>query len=82
MSGGAGEGKTTTLFNLAVVFAQNGQKVLVVDSDLRRPNVHRLLRRQQNTTGLSDLLLNKEITLDQVVQKTKLPTLDFLPSNT
>ena len=37
LSGGAGEGKSTTLFNLAVIFAQNGQQVLVVDSDLRRP---------------------------------------------
>jgi capsular exopolysaccharide synthesis family protein len=79
LSGGAGEGKTTTLFNLAVVFAQNGQRVLLVDSDLRRPNVHRMLR-CSNAIGLTDLLLNKQITLDQVLQKTKLPTLDFLPS--
>ena len=41
LSGGAGEGKSTTLFNLAVVFAQNGQRVLVVDSDLRRPAIHK-----------------------------------------
>jgi capsular exopolysaccharide synthesis family protein len=33
-----------------------------------------------NTIGLTDLLLNKQVTLDQVLQKTKLPTLDFLPS--
>jgi polysaccharide biosynthesis transport protein len=79
LSGGAGEGKTTTLFNLAVIFAQNGQRILVVDSDLRRPNVHRMLK-GTNTIGLTDLLLNKQVTLDQVLQKTKLPTLDFLPS--
>ena len=79
LSGGAGEGKTTTLFNLATVFAQNGQRILVVDSDLRRPSIHRMLR-ANNTTGLTDLLLNKQITLEQVIQKTKLPTLDFLPS--
>jgi capsular exopolysaccharide synthesis family protein len=79
LSGGAGEGKTTTLFNLATVFAQNGQRILVVDSDLRRPSIHRMLR-SNNVTGLTDLLLNKQITLDQVIQKTKLPTLDFLPS--
>jgi len=79
LSGGAGEGKTTTLFNLATVFAQNGQRILVVDSDLRRPSIHRMLR-ASNTTGLTDLLLNKQITLEQVIQKTKLPTLDFLPS--
>jgi capsular exopolysaccharide synthesis family protein len=79
MSGGAGEGKTTTLFNLATVFAQNGQRILVVDSDLRRPSIHRMLR-ANNALGLTDLLLNKQTTLDQVIQKTKLPTLDFLPS--
>jgi len=79
LSGGAGEGKTTTLFNLATVFAQSGQRVLVVDSDLRRPSIHRMLR-VSNATGLTDLLLNKQATLDQVIQKTKLPTLDFLPS--
>lgn len=33
-----------------------------------------------NVTGLTDLLLNKQVSLDQVIQKTKLPTLDFLPS--
>jgi capsular exopolysaccharide synthesis family protein len=79
LSGGAGEGKTTTLFNLATVFAQNGQRTLVVDSDLRRPSIHRMLR-ANNSNGLTDLLLNKQVSLDQVIQKTKLPTLDFLPS--
>jgi len=79
LSGGAGEGKTTTLFNLATVFAQSGQRILLVDSDLRRPSIHRMLR-TSNATGLTDLLLNKQISLDQVIQKTKLPTLDFLPS--
>jgi capsular exopolysaccharide synthesis family protein len=79
LSGGAGEGKTTTLFNLATVFAQSGQRVLIVDSDLRRPSIHRMLR-VSNATGLTDLLLNKQATVDQVIQKTKLPTLDFLPS--
>jgi succinoglycan biosynthesis transport protein ExoP len=44
LSGGAGEGKSTTLFNLAVIFAQNGQRTLVVDSDLRRPAMlHKML---------------------------------------
>jgi polysaccharide biosynthesis transport protein len=37
VSAGAGEGKSTTVLNLATVFAQSGQRVLVVDSDLRRP---------------------------------------------
>jgi capsular exopolysaccharide synthesis family protein len=78
LSGGAGEGKTTTLFNLAVIFAQNGQRVLLVDSDLRRPALHKMLR-VSNTVGLTDFLL-KHRPLDEIIQKTKLPTLDFIAS--
>jgi capsular exopolysaccharide synthesis family protein len=78
LSGGAGEGKTTTLFNLAVVFAQNGQRVLLVDSDLRRPALHKMLH-VSNTVGLTDFLL-KQRPLDEIIQKTKLPTLDFIGS--
>ena len=39
VSAGAGEGKSTTVFNLATVFAQSGHRVLMVDSDLRRPTL-------------------------------------------
>jgi polysaccharide biosynthesis transport protein len=78
LSGGAGEGKSTTLFNLATVFAQNGQRILVVDSDLRRPTLHKVLH-VSNTVGLTDFLL-KQRSLEEVIQKTKVPTLDFLAS--
>jgi capsular exopolysaccharide synthesis family protein len=78
LSGGAGEGKTTTLFNLAVIYAQNGQRVMLVDSDLRRPALHKLLH-VSNTVGLTDFLL-KQRTLDEIIQKTKMPTLDFIAS--
>ncbi len=78
VSGGAGEGKSTTIFNLATVFAQNGQRVLVVDSDLRRPSLHKFLN-VTNSLGLTNYLL-KQNTLEEVVQTSKVPTLDFLPS--
>lgn len=78
VSGGAGEGKSTTVFNLATVFAQNGQRVLVVDSDLRRPSLHKFLK-VSNSVGLTNYLL-KQMTLEQVIQTSKMPTLDFLPS--
>ena len=78
LSGGAGEGKSTTIFNLATIFAQNGQRVLVVDSDLRRPTLHKILH-VSNTIGLTDFLL-KQRSLEEVIQKTKVPTLDFLAS--
>src|SRR6267142_1126855 len=43
VSAGAGEGKSTTVFNLASVFAQSKQRTLIVDSDLRRPTLHKML---------------------------------------
>ncbi|MEY2408007.1 MAG: polysaccharide biosynthesis transport protein [Verrucomicrobiota bacterium] len=78
VSGGAGEGKSTTIFNLATVFAQNGSRVLVVDSDLRRPSIHKILK-ISNSIGLTNFLL-KQNTLEEVIQTTPLATLDFLPS--
>jgi succinoglycan biosynthesis transport protein ExoP len=78
VSGGAGEGKSTTIFNLATVFAQNGQRVLVVDSDLRRPSLHKYLH-VSNAIGLTNYLL-KQNTLEEVIQTSAQPNLDFLPS--
>jgi succinoglycan biosynthesis transport protein ExoP len=78
VSGGAGEGKSTTIFNLATVFAQNGARVLLVDSDLRRPSLHKLLN-VSNSIGLTNFLL-KQNTIEEVIQTTALPTLHFLPS--
>jgi succinoglycan biosynthesis transport protein ExoP len=78
VSAGAGEGKSTTVCNLATVFAQGGQRVLMVDSDLRRPTLHRLLG-VANTLGLTNYLL-KQNTLEEVIQTTKLPTLDLMAS--
>lgn len=78
VSGGAGEGKSTTLFNLAVVFAQNGHRVLVVDSDLRRPSMHKFFK-VSNSLGLTNYLLGQN-KLEEVIQTSTLNTLDFLPS--
>lgn len=78
VSAGAGEGKSTTLFNLATTFAQNGARVLVVDSDLRRPSIHKIIN-VSNSLGLTNLLLNQN-TLEEVIQRTSLASLDVLPS--
>ena len=78
VSAGAGEGKSTTVFNLASVFAQSGQRVLMVDSDLRRPTLHKMLK-ITNSLGLTNYLL-KQNTLEEVIQTTSLPTLDFMAS--
>ncbi len=78
VSAGAGEGKSTTVFNLASVFAQSGQRVLIVDSDLRRPTLHKMLR-VTNSLGLTNYLL-KQNTLEEVIQTSTVPTMDFLAS--
>jgi capsular exopolysaccharide synthesis family protein len=78
LSGGAGEGKSTTLLNLATIFAQNGSRCLIVDSDLRRPSIHKVLN-LTNSIGLTNYLL-KQNSLEEVIQTTQLATLDFLPS--
>ncbi|MSU60218.1 MAG: polysaccharide biosynthesis tyrosine autokinase [Pedosphaera sp.] len=78
VSAGAGEGKSTTVMNLATVFAQSGQRVVIVDSDLRRPTLHKMLH-VTNNLGLTNYLL-KQNTLEEVIQTTSLPSLDFLAS--
>jgi succinoglycan biosynthesis transport protein ExoP len=78
VSAGAGEGKSTTTLNLATVFAQAGQRVLIVDSDLRRPTLHKLLH-VANDIGLTNYLL-KQNTLEEVIQTTGVPMLNFMAS--
>ncbi|HTB83951.1 MAG TPA: polysaccharide biosynthesis tyrosine autokinase [Candidatus Sulfotelmatobacter sp.] len=78
VSAGAGEGKSTTTLNLATVFAQAGNRVLIVDSDLRRPTLHKLFK-VANNLGLTNYLL-KQNTLVEIVQTTQVPNLDFMAS--
>jgi succinoglycan biosynthesis transport protein ExoP len=78
VSAGAGEGKSTTSINLATVFAQAGNRVLIIDSDLRRPTLHKLFK-VANNAGLTNYLL-KQSTLAEVVQTSPVPNLDFMPS--
>jgi capsular exopolysaccharide synthesis family protein len=78
VSAGAGEGKSTTTINLATVFAQAGNRVLIVDSDLRRPTLHKLFK-VGNNLGLTNYLL-KQNTLAEIVQTTNVPNLDFMAS--
>jgi polysaccharide biosynthesis transport protein len=75
------EGKTTTSINTAVVLAQKGVRVLLIDADLRRPSIHKTLGMGPHS-GLSNVLTGST-TLDQAITRTAvLPNLYVLPAGT
>lgn len=78
VSGGPGEGKSTTIANLAFICAQGGYSTLVVDADLRRPVQHGLFD-VQNNIGLTNYLTT-EMQLDDVILPTAVENLSIMPS--
>jgi polysaccharide biosynthesis transport protein len=76
-SASSGEGKTTTAANLAVAFAKQGQRVLLVDCDLRRPRLHTLFH-VQRSSGFVELLLGTA-TPGDAIQPTPVERLSILP---
>lgn len=73
-----GEGKSTIVTNLAQVMAQSRHKVIVVDCDLRQPNLHHVFT-LPNDVGLSSVLEGKA-TLDDAVQHSEMPGVQVLTS--
>jgi capsular exopolysaccharide synthesis family protein len=77
-SAGSGEGKTTLCTNLAASLAVAGQRVLLIDADMRRPGVHTLLDLPREP-GLSNVLVG-DAKLAAAIRKTAVPDLWLLPS--
>jgi capsular exopolysaccharide synthesis family protein len=73
-----GEGKSFISSNLALTFANHGEKTLLLDADLRLPNVARSLQ-LENESGLLDYV-EKDVPLDELIIKELYPNLDVLPT--
>ena len=73
------EGKSVTVANLAVVFAQANYKTLVVDAELRHPVLHEMFN-VSNEVGLGDLLSSPELTVEECVRDTAVNNLQILTS--
>ena len=73
------EGKSTTAANLALVTAQAGKKVVLVDSDLRRPSIHRFFG-LSNEQGLTNLLLAPQSGINGCAQRTRFENLAVVTS--
>ena len=78
-SAGPGEGKSTTLANLAISTAQTEKKVCLVDCDLRRPSLHRLFG-IANDVGLTSMIRDEALRDAPPLQETQVPGLWLLPS--
>lgn len=78
-SANKGEGKSTVIANTAISFASQDKKVLLVDADLRAPNLHELFH-IENSKGLSNLLSDREVNLSSVLHQTPQQNLTLLTS--
>jgi polysaccharide biosynthesis transport protein len=73
-----GEGKSFTTTNLALTFASHGEKVVIIDCDLRKPNIHKSFKKE-NLKGVIDICAGKA-QIDDVVMRNVQPNLDIIPA--
>lgn len=78
-SAGPREGKTATTVNIGATMAMSGSRTLLVDSDLRRPRLHRIFA-ADNRRGLTDLILDPDAPLAALTHETGVDGLHLLPS--
>ena len=71
------EGKTFISINLGAIIAMSNLRVIIVDIDLRNPNIHHAFDEENTTRGVSTILINKNAIAD-CIRKTELDNLDFL----
>ncbi|MBN1540808.1 polysaccharide biosynthesis tyrosine autokinase [candidate division KSB1 bacterium] len=76
-SSGPKEGKSTTVSNLAITFAQMGNRTLLIDADLRRPILHKLFNIDKSV-GLTNILVGRASLEESVKKVPELPNLDIL----
>ena len=78
-SAGPGEGKTTTVANMAITYANLGKKTLLIDTDLRRPVVHKVLELEKEP-GITDFLTGNSSSINSIVKKTEISNLFAITS--
>lgn len=75
------EGKSCTIANLGIAMAQSGRKTLIIDCDLRRPQIHKIFN-VENSKGIADFVSNFKKQGQIRLQRTDIPNLDVLPCGT
>ena len=78
-SAGPREGKTCTCVNIGATMAMSGSRTLLIDSDLRRPRLHKIFG-MSNASGLTNLIMDPSVGVEEVAQPTEIPGLDIIGS--
>ena len=78
-SAGPGEGKTTTIANLAITYANLGKKTILIDSDLRKPVIHNIFKLDKSP-GLTSFLSDNEKDENKIIHSTNVNNLDVITS--